>query len=240
MLKLIVWIICLAAVCCAQKHLTCSITDDVLSQQSPQTPQKAAQGSPGKRGPKGQMGSRGSPGQKGEPGIPDNRPINLLRDQFSSLFQEVEALKNRSVEILHLIGVGSQILYVPPHFYIYQLTPGHQLWQQSRQYCQNWGGDLAVHGVKTLENRKKLIQNLSINQDFIWIGGSDVASEGTWIWVNGERASSSELIWDSGQPNNSRSGNYLLVVANPSLSDVGRAHDGPNDWSRHGLCEKAI
>ena len=164
----------------------------------------------------------------------------MLRDQFNSLSQEVEMLKNRSVEILHLIGIGNKILYVFPRLYIYQLTPSRQLWQQSRQYCQNWGGDLAVHGVKTLKNRKKLIQNLSVNQDYIWIGGSDVASEGNWIWVNGERASSSEIIWDGGQPNNSRSGNYLLLVANPSLSNVGRGHDGPNGWSRHGLCEKAI
>ena len=240
MLKLIVWIIGLAAVCCAQKHLTCSITDDVLNQQSPQTPQRTAQGSPGKRGPKGEVGSRGCPGQKGEPGVPDNRPINLLRDQLSSLFQEVETLKNQSKNALDLIAAVGKILYVSPRYYIYQLTPRGQLWQQNRQYCQNWGGDLAVHGMKTLENRKKLIQNLSINQDFIWVGANDVASEGTWIWVNGERGSSSELIWDGGQPQNLRSENYLLVIANPSLSNFGLAHDGPNNWPRHGLCEKAI
>ena len=240
MLKLIVWIIGLAAVCCAQKHLTCSITDDVLNQQSPQTPQRAAQGSPGKRGPKGEVGSRGCPGQKGEPGVPDNRPINLLRDQLNSLSQKVKALKNQSKNTLDLIAAMGRILYVPPRYYIYQLTPGRQQWQQSRQYCQNWGGDLAMHGMKTLENRRSLILNLSVNQDYIWIGGSDVASEGTWIWLNGERASSSELIWDGGQPQNLRSENYLLLAANPSRSNVGLAHDGPNNWSRHGLCEKAI
>ena len=240
MLKVIVWIIGLAAVCCAQKHLICSTTDDVLSQQSPQTPQRAAQGSPGKRGPKGQMGSRGSPGQKGEPGVPDNRPIKLLRDQFSSLSQEVEALKRQSKKALDLIAADGKLLYVDPHFYIYQLTPRRQLWQESRQYCQNWGGDLAVHGVKTLENRKKLIQKLSINQDYVWVGGSDVASEGTWVWLNGKLAGNSELIWDSGQPQRSRNENYFLLAANPSLPNVGRGHDGPNGWTRHGICEKAI
>ena len=240
MLKLIVWIIGLAAVCCAQKHLTCSITDDVLNQQSPQTPQRAAQGSPGKRGPKGEVGSRGCPGQKGEPGVPDNRPINLLRDQFSSLFQEVEALKNQSKYALDLIAAVGKILYVPPRYYIYQLTPDRQTWQRSRQYCRLWGGDLAMYGVKTLENRRRLILNLSINQDYIWIGGNDVASEGTWIWVNGERASSSELIWDSGEPGNRSSEDYLLMAANPSLSNVGRGHDGPINMQRLGLCERAI
>ena len=95
-------------------------------------------------------------------------------------------------------------------------------------------------GAKILENRKKLIQKLSINQDYIWIGASDVASEGNWISVNGESASSSELIWDNGEPQNSRSQNYLLMAANPSRSDVGLAHDGFNGTSNHGLCEKAI
>ena len=58
--------------------------------------------------------------------------------------------------------------------------------------------------------------------------------------MNGERARSSELLWDNGQPENLRSENYLVVAANPSLSNVGLAHDGPNVWSRHGLCEKVI
>ena len=96
MLKLVVGIIVLVAVCCAQEHMTCLRTDDVWTQQSLQNPQRASQGSPGKRGPKGQTGSRGSQGQKGEPGITDDHQMNLLRDQFNSLLQEVETLKNQS------------------------------------------------------------------------------------------------------------------------------------------------
>ena len=65
MLKLVVCIISLSAVCCAREHLTCLRTDDILNQQSQQTPHKALHGPPGKRGAKGQVGSRGSPGQKG-------------------------------------------------------------------------------------------------------------------------------------------------------------------------------
>ena len=217
MLKLVVCIIVLTAVCSAQEHLTCLRTDDVLSRQSPQHSQRALQGSPGKRGPRGQMGSRGSPGQKGEPGISDDQQIKLLRDQLDSLSQEVEALKNQSRENLsqevealknqsrenRQLAVGALIkgLYIPPHVYIYRLTPGHQSWQQSQEFCRNWGGTLAVHGVKTGENRKTLIQNLSNGNIHFWIGVNDIASEGNWVWVNGERASSSELIWNEGQPN---------------------------------------
>ena len=82
MLKLVVCTTTLAAVCCAQEHLTCLRTNDVLIQQSPQTPQRAVQGPPGKRGAKGQVGSRGRPGQKGKPGIPDNHQIDLYLDKW--------------------------------------------------------------------------------------------------------------------------------------------------------------
>ena len=261
MLKVIICIIILTAVCCAQKHLTCSITDDVLNQQSPQAPQRALQGSPGKRGPRGQVGLRGRPGQKGEPGVSDYRQVNLLRDQLDSLSQEMEALKNQSKEnqlqgqinslsqemkalknvnkrTPKVFASGSKLLYFPPDFYIYHLTPDDQSWQESRQYCQNWGGDLAVYGVKTLENRKKLVQKLAINEDFVWIGANDFASEGDWIWVNGEHANSSELIWNENQPDSFNGNQDCLGVI--GTSPVGLAHDLTCSDLKSGLCEKEL
>ena len=240
MLKLVVCIIVLTAVCSAQEHLTCLRTDDVLNRQSQQHSQRALQGSPGKRGPRGQVGSRGRPGQKGEPGIPDDQQIKLLRDQLDSLSQEVEALKNQSRENRQLaVDVFTKGLYIPPHVYIYRLTPVGQSWQQSQDICRNWRGTLAVHGVKTRENRKTLSQNLSINSYF-WIGVNDIASEGDLVWVNGERASSSELIWKSGQPDQGRNANCVIVSGNPPFSNFGLAYDDPCAALRHGLCEKQI
>ena len=240
MLKLVVCITTLAAICCAQEHLTCLRTNDVLNQQSPRTPQRALQGPPGKRGAKGQAGSSGTPGQKGEPGITDSRQINFLRDQFDSLSREVEVLRNQSRENRQLIKARGKWLYLPSHAYVYQLTPGSQSWQESQEFCQNWGGTLAIHGVKTLENRKTLIQNLSINGLF-WIGANDIASEGNWIWVNGEHASSSELIWYPGEPNdNLGKEDCALVDGNQAGSNVGLANDGQCPSSLFGLCEKQI
>ena len=240
MLKLVVCIIVLIAVCSAQEHLTCLRTDDVLNRQNQQHSQRALQGSPGKRGPRGQVGSRGSPGQKGEPGIPDDQQIKLLRDQLDSLSQEVEALKNQSRENGQLAVGALKGLHIPPHVYIYRLTPARQSWQQSQEFCRNWGGTLAVHGVKTRENRKTLIQNLSIGNTHFWIGVNDIASEGNWVWVNGERASSSELIWGSGQPNGGRNENCVVVHGYPGSSHLGLAYDGGCARSFPGLCEKQI
>ena len=106
-------------------------------------------------GPRGQSGSRGRPGQKGEPGFLDNRQINLLRDQLNFLSREIEAQKNQSRKYLQLIAAVGKGLYLPPHVYVYQLTPDRQWWQESQEFCQNWGGNLAMHGMRTLANRKK-------------------------------------------------------------------------------------
>ena len=240
MLKLVVSIIILAAVCCAQEHLTCLRTDDLLTQQSTQTSRRALQGSPGKRGPKGQVGSRGSPGQKGEPGIPDGHQIILLRNQINSLSQEIEALKEQSRKNQQFLDIFSKRLYVSPRFYIYQFITDRQSWQQSQNICQNWGGTLAVYGVKTLENRKKLIRNLSINSTYFWIGVNDIGSEGNWIWINGERANSSEIIWRRGEPNNSGNEDCVEVDGDLTRTTVGQANDGTCTNSRQALCEKVI
>ena len=241
MLKLVVGIIVLVAVCCAQEHLTCLRTDDVWTQQSLQNPQRTSQGSPGKRGAKGQPGSRGSQGQKGEPGVVDDHQMNLLRDQFNSLLQEVETLKNQSNKYLSLIAAASNGLYVPPYVYIYRLTPGSQSWQQSQEFCTVWGGNLAIHGVKTLINRKKLIQDFAISNVQFWIGVDDIATEGNWIWVNGERASSSELIWMRGEPNNEGGNEDCgLVYGYRASSQVGRVNDAICNRSYRGLCEKKL
>ena len=164
---------------------------------------------------------------------------NQQKEEITSLFQEIEALKNQSKENRQFVlDMFSKKLYVSPNYYTYQLTPGRQSWQQSREFCQNWGGDLAVYGVKTLENRKKLNQMMSISSDF-WIGANDIASEGNWVWANGNRASRSELIWDRGQPQNSGGGeDCVSVVGNPSSPNVGLAHDYPCTWLHRGLCEK--
>ena len=284
MLKLVVCVITVTAVCCAQEHLTCLRTDNVLTQPSPVASQRALQGSPGKRGPKGQVGSRGYPGQKGEPGTIDNRQIKSLRDQIdflsqkvetltnqskkiqleeqvnfliqevlknqsrkeyqkdqsNSLSQEVKAVKNQSRENRRILDVISKGLYlhIPPYVYEYQLTPGLQSWQTSRQYCQNWGGDLAVHGVKTKKDRKKLLESLSINF-FVWIGANDIATEGNFTWVNGERASTSELIWLSGQPSGYNH-DCIYMYGSDQGSNAGLAGDYKCVQSDRGLCEKKL
>ena len=241
MLKLAACIFIMVTACESQEHLTCLRTQDVLTQQNPQTSQQTVQGPPGKRGAKGQVGSSGIKGQKGEPGIPDNSQMNMIREQLHSLTQELEAVKNQSKDNRRIIEavIENYVLYLPPHVYVYKLTSDRQSWPKIRELCQNCGGDLAVHGVKSLKNRRKLLQSLSIDYHY-WIGASDIASEGNYVWINGERGSSSELIWASTEPNSGRNENCIVVVGESGRADINRAHDESCSDNFLGLCEKKI
>ena len=187
--------------------------------------------------------------------------INLLRDELKSLSHEVEALKNQTHKIQQReqINPGSQEaeasgnqsnkyvnttvpangLYLPPHVYIYKLTTRGLSWQNSRKFCRNWGGDLAVHGLKTLENRKKVIRMLSIRRTHNWIGANYNASEGNWVWINGERASS-KLFWRNRFPRFSSNSNCLALDSYFGSFDYGFADDHPCFWPIRGICEKKI
>ena len=165
---------------------------------------------------------------------------NQQKEQISSLSQEVEALKNQSRKNELFFEAFSKRLYVAPNFYTYQLTPDRQSWQRSQQYCQNSGGNLAIYGVQSQENRKKLIKNLPIDNLF-WIGMSDIAAEGNWTWVNGQPAKSSTMIWLHGKPDN-HGGNEDCVVLHgrSTFSLIGVAGDVSCLSARQGLCEIRI
>ena len=243
MLKLVVYAIIFAAACFTQVVLTCRATDDsqinllrlevtYLSQEV-----EALKNQSRENQQKEQIYSLT---QEVEALKNQSRQNQQQKEQISSLSQKVEALKNQSRINQQFLDLYSKRLYVPPHFYVYQLTPGRQSWQKSQQYCQNWGGNLAVYGVQSMENRKTLIRILPINYLF-WIGLNDIASEGNWIWVNGERANSSEIIWS--QPPDNYAGNEDCVVLHggPTFSGAGLAGDVPcSSIEYKGLCEKKV
>ena len=164
---------------------------------------------------------------------------NYSEKQISFLIQKVEAIKNQSRENGQFLDLISKLLYIPPYVYVYQLTPGCQSWNESRQYCQNWRGDLAVYGVKTMQNRKKLIENLSLSR-WSWIGVNDIASEGNWVWVNGELADRSEIIWASGEPNDGDDHDCVFMYEPNKVRDTGLAGAYNCSLSDPGLCEKRI
>ena len=81
---------------------------------------------------------------------------------------------------------------------------------------------------------------LSIRPHF-WMGVNDIALEGNWIWMDGERASSSELIWRSGEPNNiGGNEDCVAVVGIGEPRTVGLAWDEICTRKHPALCEKPL
>ncbi|XP_047467396.1 CD209 antigen-like [Mugil cephalus] len=78
---------------------------------------------------------------------------------------------------------------------------GYRSWQNARDFCQAYGGDLAIIDTKDKENSTvKYMRAKDLkNTDGFWIGIRDIHEEGIWKWLNGEELV--EGYWNDGEPN---------------------------------------
>jgi hypothetical protein len=67
-------------------------------------------------------------------------------------------------------------------------------WVSARERCQGLGGDLVVPGTRAE-------QNVLAAGYAGWIGLTDSAAEGSWVWVSGSALGSAS--WAEGEPNDS-------------------------------------
>ncbi|XP_052093067.1 C-type lectin domain family 17, member A-like isoform X1 [Mytilus californianus] len=74
-------------------------------------------------------------------------------------------------------------------------------WDESKEFCKTWGGRLAT--VSSFSENQYMIRRLG-DVLSIWIGGSDLKSEGTWVWTNYSQEGKliQPTFWGPNQPNN--------------------------------------
>ncbi|XP_026212316.1 CD209 antigen-like [Anabas testudineus] len=118
------------------------------------------------------------------------------------------------------------------YYFSKQESTSRKNWQDSRADCVSHGGDLLI--VNNLEEQQLICDNFPSqsgssawwNNGF-WIGLTDVATEGTWIWVNNVTETES-MYWRHGQPNRTgpQSGNCAAFY---------RFHDSTATWY-NGKC----
>uniref|UniRef100_A0A3B1JQ99 C-type lectin domain-containing protein n=1 Tax=Astyanax mexicanus TaxID=7994 RepID=A0A3B1JQ99_ASTMX len=73
-------------------------------------------------------------------------------------------------------------------------------WPASEENCVAMGGHLAsVHSSEEHTFIVNLVLNAS-SSDSAWIGGSDTAQEGAWVWTDG--SAFSYTYWNKGEPSN--------------------------------------
>ena len=83
----------------------------------------------------------------------------------------------------------------------YAINPVPQNWQNAKTDAKSRGGYLVT--ITSGEENKWISDTFGIhyNNDYYWLGGNDIAAEGTWQWANGEPWGYTN--WHSGEPSNS-------------------------------------
>ncbi|XP_041672171.1 CD209 antigen-like isoform X2 [Cheilinus undulatus] len=64
-------------------------------------------------------------------------------------------------------------------------------WNSSRSFCNSNGGDLAIINTK---DKMVFVRGLVDSGNHVWIGLNDRVSEGTWMWVDGTRATTTQVF----------------------------------------------
>lgn len=117
----------------------------------------------------------------------------------------------------------------------YRVFTENMTWKEAEEYCRSLGGHLASI---TSPTEQALIARMVENQKlwFFWLGGTDEAEEGEWVWVDGEKWSYSN--WGRAEPNNDMStGESYLGFLNRATSYGYRFqwNDFNNEGSRESL-----
>jgi len=92
------------------------------------------------------------------------------------------------------------------------LKTSNVTWEQAETIAQGMGAHLTTINDAT-ENT--YINTVATNG---WIGYNDKATEGTWVWANGETATYTN--WNGGEPNNAGNEDYAAIYSNGGWNDL--------------------
>lgn len=105
----------------------------------------------------------------------------------------------------------------------YKLFTARKSWDDAKQHCEDLSSYLATI-FSPAEN-----EFISTMEASAWIGASDTASEGTWVWVDGSDMDG-YTNWGGSNPNGSNNENCVL------LKD-GKWTDTPCSLQRYYICK---
>lgn len=116
-------------------------------------------------------------------------------------------------------------------------------WHETREFCQGMNSDLAILSDPQLyADVLQYIDVMDVYGIHFWIGGSDEASEGRWMWINNAPVRQGAPFWASygcddnryQMPTGGTSQNCLLLDGDWFYF----FNDAPCDVLRNALCEK--
>jgi hypothetical protein len=116
----------------------------------------------------------------------------------------------------------------------YQLTSSPVTWLQAESEAVAVGGHLVT--INDASEQELLMQLFGSVEDY-WIGFTDQAVEGTWVWSSGEPVTYTN--WALGEPNNSNDEDFAVMNWTPT-AQVGNWNDLPNSgfsFASRGIIE---
>ncbi|XP_073763491.1 P-selectin-like [Danio rerio] len=148
-----------------------------------------------------------------------------LEDKYNSLSLEKLELENNITSLsAELMKARSK----PGWFF---MSTEAMSWSESRQFCRNHGADLVI--IKS-EEKQRFIS--SFVKERVWIGLSDIQTEGTMKWVDNSILNN-QGFWLKGEPNDQDGIEDCieLISTEPALNNW---NDLPCSKNRKGICEK--
>ena len=104
--------------------------------------------------------------------------------------------------------------------HIYRVTKGVMTWHGADSLAKQHGGYLVT--VNDAAENQFLTNNCSFLSSEQWIGYTDKANEGTWLWANGDPATYTN--WDRGEPNDSGGEDCAIIFAWGTWNDLPCSH----------------
>ncbi len=92
-------------------------------------------------------------------------------------------------------------------------------WEEAEAYCENsYKHGRLVTITSAAENKVVADLMAQSNKDYVWLGATDAASEGTWAWANGTGWGYAN--WGPSDPNGGTSENYLCMYKDGTWQDL--------------------
>lgn len=113
----------------------------------------------------------------------------------------------------------------------YKVFEEQQTWHNAKKKCESLGGHLAVISSKEQDQFIFLLAQKRDVQE-VYLGATDEAKEGVWLWVSGEKMSYQN--WGPLQPTNSHGNEHYLALRIKSSRPeyIGKWNDLPDDRFR--------
>ncbi|XP_058837790.1 perlucin-like [Topomyia yanbarensis] len=125
----------------------------------------------------------------------------------------------------------------------YYVPPFRANWIRATEYCFSIGMRIAI--VQTPQEHNTVVELIKQSEIFnnastiTWLGASDLAREGTYIWhATGIRLQYTN--WRPGQPDNMNGIEHCLALMNiPEQGWIWHGNDGPCENEHYFVCDNA-